>query len=395
MIWYNFPMKRWVPLLFFIVLCFPAYAHAVLPPDVIFSIGSQLSQMFAVIGIFAAGGIMSVVLFGKKIVEKIRSFGVKKFLTTVVLLLIIIAVLVCAFFKIKNVHAPVDDDTSPQSSYQFYSDRFVIVGKFDNAEPFLLDIDINRKEESQSKFIHYYIGNVVIGERGEYLYEKKEGVVNEHIMSNLFFTDFDKKVEEDHSSRYSHDFTFSLFGKNYEVSTDTMESDFIIKNEPEYTSYVSAGEATLSVEGVPYTVHIMHQAIYSTDYRKSVFFEGFSDLKSQTHQLILWDDEGTFYLVDQSEVDGYSQFYASHFWTLTKYRNESMKKAFSGTVTKTNTNFTASIPRFDNTKINVYIKNFFERNSNEGYVEGSITDALGTRSISGLGYYHRYGEQNE
>jgi hypothetical protein len=394
MIWYNFLMKRWIFSLFFIALFFPVYTHAVLPPDVIFSIGSQLSQMFAVVGIFVAGGIMSVVLFGKKVVEKIRTIGMKKFISTLILICIIIGSFVYIVTKIKNKQPQEEGGPLSQSSYQFHSDRFVLAGELDNGKPFLFDIDINRKEIGGAQYIHYYMGNLVEGESSQYFYEKREANKST-ILSDLFFKDFNKSLEEDHSSRYSYDFSFSFSGKNYTVSTDTMESDFIIKNEPEYTSYVSAGEATLSVEGVPYTVHIMHQAIYSTDYRKSVFFEGFSDLKSQTHQLILWDDEGTFYLVDQSEVDGYSQFYASHFWTLTKYRNESMKKAFSGTVTKTNTNFTASIPRFENTKINVYIKNFFERNSNEGYVEGSITDALGTRSISGLGYYHRYGEQNE
>jgi hypothetical protein len=134
----------------------------------------------------------------------------------------------------------------------------------------------------------------------------------------------------------------------------------------------------------------MHQGMYSDDYTKTIFFEGSDSLASASTQLVLWDEDGAFYLVDQSVVEEYSPHYASHVWVLTKGSDGKTQKAFSGSAAFHDGVFTARIPDIDATQISVLLKKPFANTDEEGLATGPIVRNGRTITISGVGFHHVY-----
>lgn len=385
--------------LIILVLFFPRSAQAVLPPDFIFSIGSQLTQILAAIGVFFIGAVMGILPFIRRFGEVIRSRKVMLISVGATLsfcaLLVLIGIRTGYFHQGPKIITPVDNTSI--TGYRFFSDRFVIAGEPDDEGPLLFDLIINRKESLQGGFDHYYLGNIIAyGKNGKFYKEKLS--TNEDIIPDLLFSSFKKVEATDHSSRYKYFFTFSLLGRDYEVVTDEFTSDFIMKNDIDYTEYTSTGNAKVNIDGKISSAHIMHQGIYSNDYRPKVFFDSGKEIHSKTIQLILWDEEGTFLLVDKSNVFEVSDAYSSHFWGLMKDKDGNTRKAFSGQLDKKIENgvtmFQSIIPNF-NTNFSAELITSFKKGLEKGWVEAVVTTDSGTRQFYGLGYYHEYGVGNE
>ena len=391
---------QYVPLVVFL-LGMPFLAHAVLPPDVIFSVGTQIYGLIAGVSVVIFGSILTIIPFVKGFFEKLRSFrGAVVFVSVFFFFILSASFFYFSLYKKTSVlpaHPVVGTGTTTVAStsgYRFFSDRFVIVGKDDEGKPLLIDISSNRKENPDGTFIHYYMADILDQEKTQRFYEERI-VSGSAVLSDLFFSHFKKIKAVDHSARDSYSFDFSLLGKRYTITTEPLISDFITKNEPEYTIYESAGRATLSVDGKIYAVSLMHQASYSTDYRPSVFFPGSATLPSESTQLVLWDEAHNFYVVDRSNVHGSSSAYASHLWALTKDASGKTKKAFEGNVSKEIQNgtvhFSVSLPDFAHTTMTLSLTHHYQDRAEEGYAEGEITDDQGTRRMYGEGYFHVYG----
>ncbi len=390
-------MRKFITFFVISILYFPLSAQAVLPPDVIFSIGTQVSSLMTNIGILLLGGFMAITPFLREIIEKIRA---KKgvFITIGFVVLVTASVfLIAGIFNPKQkpiVQEPITSTSS--ASYRFYSDRFVIAKKDTQGRPFLLDLIINRKENQKGGFIHYYLGNIISGiENGKFY--KERVFETEAVLPDLFFTEFERKEPTDHSSRETYVFTFSLLGKTYSVKTDELVADFITKNNPEYTQYASAGTAQVTVDEETFKAPIMHQKVYSEDYRPTIFFDEQDNIRSKTLQLVLWSDAGDFFLVDKSEVIDFSPAYTSHFWALMKSKDGYSKKAFKGSAWKETKNgvitFSASVPDFKNIELRTILTHQFDPGQEKGWVES--VPGNGTTPVYGLGYYNEYGKGNQ
>ena len=396
-------VARFLPLSLLLFLV-PHPAHAVLPPDVIFNVGTQLWSLFAGIGVIIFGSILAIVPFIKGFFEKMRSVRWVLVLSTVALFF----GASCALFYVVTVRErvpalvmpPIATSTTASlfaDGHRFFSDRFVIVGKTDAGEPLLINFDINRKEGSHNTFEHYYMGDIVSGGKSDSFYEDRMAS-GTSVLPDLFFTHFEQKKASDHSARETFTFTFALLGKIYTVTTDELVSDFITKNEPDYTSYEGVGKAKILVDGKELVASIMHQGTYSIDYRPTIFFEGSDTLRSDTTQLIFWDEAGDFYLIDKSDVKGSSPSYASHLWALTKHADGTTQKSFRGTVEKGNSNgmthFLISLPDFSQAQATLVITHAFKDKTDEGWMEGDMTTIQGTKKVYGLGFFHIYGKGN-
>jgi len=142
-------------------------------------------------------------------------------------------------------------------------------------------------------------------------------------------------------------------------------------------------------------MHIMHQVIYSTDYTDSLYFEGLNELDSESVQLILWDSQGAFYMMDQSRVENNNPKYRSHFWGLKKDIEGNLNKIFRGELQKENiesgVKFSGIIPDFAISELVLDLKENLEGNKYKGLVEGYIINGSEKKEVVGLGFYEKYG----
>lgn len=378
-----------------VIFSYPLFSQAVLPPDLIFSIGNQVYQIIAGLGFLIFGLLSSIVPFLKAFFEKFRHIRRGIFIAGFLLLFLTLGSLLYSNSSIFNKNPnPSPENISLKENHRFYSDRFVISGKDDNDSPFLLDLNLIRRENIDRVYDHYYFGDIVHGSKTEQFYEK--GISPEYeVLEDLFIKNFQRNKNPDNSARDIYDFSFSQGGKKYKIQTKELVSDFIIKNEPEYTSYVSAGKVSLFIDSREYDMNLMHQVIYSTDYTDSLYFEGLDELDSDSVQLILWDSQGEFYMMDQSRVENSNPKYQSHFWGLKKDIEGNLKKIFRGEIQKENignrVKFSGIIPDFGINELVLDLKENFQGNKYKGLAEGYIINGSEKKEVFGLGFYEKYG----
>lgn len=370
----------------------PHFAFAVLPPDVVFSVGAQLWQVLAGIGVFLTGAVVSVAPFIRSAVESVASR--KRFFAFGILLVFLgIGYTVAVIGSGRTEIPPLSALSAPE--HRFFSDRFVLTGKRADGAPILVDISLNRKEEDK-KFIHYYYTDIIDGENAG-KFSDTEVAPGEDILPKLGLSRFVRTLPGDRSTRESFVFAFSRFGKTYEIEARDLSADFLTKNEPEYTQYGSAGSGMLTEGGETIPIALYHERVYSSDYRPSIFFDGHETLRSTTTQLVLWDEAGNFYLIDDSDVATGSPAYATHFWALGKDASGRMRKAFTGSAGREydgeKTRFVAEVPGLSGAKLSLELLRGYAPGDSEGFVRGEISDAAGRRGVEGEGYFHIYGTE--
>ncbi len=381
----------------FVVGIFPFSAHAVLPPDVIYSVGTQLYATLAGVGVFILGSILAVVPFIKGLFGRVWTPKVGLPLLGIICLFGASLFLFYSLVNVVEAPSPFDSGpkdtsttTSTSAQHRFFADRFVVIGKRDAGEKFLLNLDVNRKERVDGAFEHYYLGKLLTGNDTWNFYENRTASGTE-VLPDLFFSRFQAEEAADHSARDTFTFSFMHDGKAYTVVTEELSADFLTKNTPEYTWYTSAGKASVSIDGISFPAQVMYQKTYSTDYRPTIFFEGGDTLSPETTQLVLWNEKGDFYFVDNTVVDQTHPAYASHFWALKKTTEGMMYKSFEGSARKENgeegVSFASSIPAFENTNISLGVVAPMER-PDEGWVEGTLTNGGIKEFVYGLGYHH-------
>lgn len=373
----------------------PLVASAVLPPDVIFSVGSQLTQVFAAVVVFVTGSLVAVLPFVRGFFSGARARAILLVLGGILL------ALGAGIYLARNIHrtptAPTGTGTAESatsSRHHFFSDRFVLAGERKDKSMILIDLIINRKEREEGGFTHYYLLNLIDGTSSGKFMEQRE-MKDPAILPNLILDGFLRAVAPDHSSRESFSLSFNRAGKHYEVTTSVFSADFITKNEPEYTLYASAGTSSVTVGDEIIPLHAYYERVYSEDYRPTIFFDGSETLPSRTTQLILWDDAGNFYLVDRSEVLAYSPSYAPHFWALMKDGDGFTKKAYTGLLSTTRADglaVTGSVPDLNDVSFRVKLMRQFNTDQTKGWAEGVVEDNSGVpRRVVGQCYVELYG----
>lgn len=377
-------------------ILYPQTAAAVLPPDILFSVGASLWQILAMVGVFVTGAVMSVLPFLRGLVT---GEGRWRMISLCVGLALLAVIGTVAFLSHGgSIVAPqptVGTSTPTQLGYRFFSDRFVLYGKHANGTPLLIDLVINRKETTPGVFTHYYMSQIIDGDTTAKDYVTRDASTS-LVLPDLFFTQFERSSTLAEPSRETQTFAFVIIGNQYLVKSGPMDSDFVVRNVPEYTELSSAGVGEILVDGERIPVSILHERVYSTDYRPLVFFEGSATLRSETIQLVLWDELGNFYLIDRSEVPAPVPEYTSHFWALHKDVEGYIKKGYTGEARMANDGntitFYSTVPAFENSEIAVTLRTRFKDDYDKGYVEGQIADRAGIRNIYGQGYFNVYGE---
>jgi hypothetical protein len=382
----------------FLSLCmFPIQVGAVLPPDILFSVGTQFWQIITGLGVFIAGAVFATIPFLRVWYERLRLWiGVIAFIEAVAIL----SLLGFLYFAL-NPHAtsrPIATSLShsTSTSARFFADRFVVVGKRAHGEQVLIDLRINRAEQNDETFSHYYLTDMVDGKDSGVFSDERLSMATA-VLPDLLFRDFVRSTTTDHSSREQFTFTFRRFGKDYHLETEVFVDDFMTKNEPEYTQYASVGGGKLQIDKEELPVRIYHERVYSSDFHKTIFFDGFDTLHSTATQVLFWDSEGAFYLVDRSVVDGSSSSYASHIWVLTKQHDGYTKKAYAGDVAMYEEGkdilFRGVIPDVDGSTFTLRLVRSFSTERQAGYVEGEILNQQKvSKKIFGEGSFERYGE---
>ncbi len=380
--------------MFISLVTYPHTAFAVLPPDILFSVGASLWQILAMVGVFVTGAAMSVLPFLKGVFTGDRNWRV---ISLCVGLTLLAGTGLLAFLSRPNAtptpQPSVSTGTSASLGYRFFADRFVIHGTRKDGTPLLVDLVINRKEATPGVFAHYYMAQIIDGEATAKDYFTRDAASHE-VLPDLLFTRFVRHATSSEPSREWQGFSFYMLGKQYAVSSGPMDGDFVVRNVPEYSEYSSAGSGIVSEEGEQVPVSIYHERVYSTDYRPLIFFEGSVTLRSETVQLVLWDALGNFYLIDRSLVPEPSPVYASHFWALYKDTMGYVKKGFVGEASMQRdgetVKFFSTVPAFADAQVGVTLKTKFKDDFDKGYVEGQIADSAGVRKISGQGYFNIY-----
>ena len=389
------------------VCALPAQAFAVLPPDVLFSIGSQVGQMYAI-----SAAVVLAALAG--VAPALAAFFHNRFVRGALIALAVLALLGIWSYALLAIYrpAPAPDvyiDNQPIANLgtttgalpyptgkRYSSERFVFMGRHADGTPIVLDVYVNRKELEGGGFIHYYFADAVDARSIKHAY-KERLAPDDRIIPDLLFSNFTRSVASDHSSRETYSFSIPFGTMVYAFTTSELKGDFILKNEPDYTMYASAATATLALNGEKIEGNIMFQRAYSNDYSKTVFFEGMESLVSEAKQIIVWDDTGTFYLIDTSDVHAVSPWYASHFWGLSKRADGVTRRAFSGSFTRDGVNtpniFNASVPDLGINTLRVRMTERFHTKEFAGFVEGDISDQTGTRPVAGVASYSEYGDR--
>lgn len=264
-----------------------------------------------------------------------------------------------------------DDTVDQGEELKYFRDR-VILANHDSENSWILELDLNRKQNEKNKYIHYY--NATLFQNG-----KKESInTNFHsnspeIKSNNFLKKFENTTFEDLSTRESYVFKIQIGDKEINADLKNLEGDFITKNSIVYTRYMSEGDAEVTINDKEFTVEASLEKTYSSDHSKYIFFPGLSQLSSRTYRFLIWDEDGNFYLLDNSTVNKENPYYRPHTWILYKNSNPKyLQKTFQADIELTEIGEVKSWQiEIPDLKTSLSISAI--DSSNESWIEGSVT----------------------
>lgn len=405
----------------------PHEVGAVLPPDVIFNIGSQFAQLFSTIALVVGGVTGSIIVILRTHVLFVKTYGWAILATVLVLMSLSIAGFyimegsqnkkayeeqlrilteqLASSTRMITVHA-TSTDANPVSGTPetvwgtitgvqkiFNNDTIFLYGD-DSGKPFYLEVDMNRKQMPNGLFEHYYylVGVHDGVDVGKYHYSLSSTTT---IVPTAFIQDIERKPFSDLSTREEYYGSVSLGDVPVSFEVHGIEGDFLTKNSPLYTRFESVGTGTVRFEGREISVHALVEKSYSDDFSKYVFFKGYDKLVALTRQFSLWDEAGNFYFSDQSNVTSNTPDYTSHTWLLHKNSAKGYtQKSFASEIIahtifgRPETTWSITAPDFNNARITLslvkYIDDGDTQTRKRALVQGEITDTEGTRMISGF-----------
>lgn len=287
---------------------------------------------------------------------------------------------------------------SPEAdeSKNFAYDRIIINGTDNLNENFFVILQLSRILNESNTYDHQYTAYYsYMGDSGVKWHTYKSNSID--VAKGGFLTSYSREQFPDFSTRETIDIGINLedFAANIEISD--INGDFIVKNQPDYTRYISSSTADVKLSGNSFQTKAEVNTIYSNDSSTSIFFEGRDELVSQTHSITLWDNEDNFYLVDTTNVENRGLPYTSHQWAIHKDASQDASfKAFAVDIDFDQTNkvgqrWDITIQDIKNTEIQIEATEFLTKEKERGLVKGIVTDVYGQREVYG---YFAYIEDN-
>ena len=385
------------PILFvavFQILSLPQTVEAVLPPDLVVSVGSQIAGFFSllvavVVSVFASLGVLYAGWF-----ERFKHYS-----TYIAFGILVLALLASNAFYLWQLNQPshvvapeyptftTATTTQDCTNCAFYSDSLTLYVP-DSSNPLVIELDLNRRQELDGLFTHYYFLNGTVGKNFDEYTQFSSNVYD--LQPNDFLNSIQRIEAEDASVRDIYTGVVETqAGELITFESEAVDGDFITRNKPEYTQFQSATTFNVMVNGETKTAFGLVENLQSTDYRKRIFFPGMALLESLTHQFVLWDEAGAFYMIDDSKVFSNTPAYPAHSWLLYKSAVDgTTKKGFLTQITQLDeSSWQVTVPDFQNGIITVSAVEEYkvESNGRSRYVvSGTVVDERGTRTISGL-----------
>ncbi len=383
--------------LMFIVafLFFPRQSQAVVPPDFIFNIGSQIAQAFSVVVVFLSAIFVTAYQFLK---VKFVTLKVNKAFWIISITTIIIGSFAFAVFytaheqkvnynKWLGWFQQAGQKSSSENKNYFY-DRLIVSGKDTDGEQFAMVFEGSRQELKEHLYGHTYSVSILYKNKVYKDFSVFNGALPS-IQANQFVKNFSSTITPEVSNETYH-FVFDLKDKIFTFDIKNLASDFLVKNTLEYLRYVSSGTVEINVGGVSSTLPIMVDKVLS-DNGSVPTLQGY-DPRYTSHSLVVWDERGRFYHIDISKVLSENIPYASHTWVLYKNPSGITQKSFNAQLDFTGgkvPQWKINLPDIENSSIQVQGSKFIKEGINEfsTVIEGVLRDKEGGHKVTGFAFY--------
>ena len=115
-------------------------------------------------------------------------------------------------------------------------------------------------------------------------------------------------------------------------STGVLQNEIGIRSLPGYTKFISNGNGTLVINGVPHQVYVLYTRIYSLNASDIQFYN--QPFGVTTDWIAFWDTQGNFYHIDATSVDKPTQIYQTHQLGIMESSNGSVSKTFTVSINR-------------------------------------------------------------
>lgn len=315
------------------LLLMPFVSSAVLPPDLLFSVGSSFAQWLSVLAAVFAGIVASTLPFARSAAEGFRASRGKILLALGVGCAVALVIALVALPE-QTSPPPIILATSTPSgivSREFFADDIVLVAPESPFGRFAVDLSLNRKQEPDGTFVHYYYADLLLGTTTFGRYDSAQ-LPHAALAPVGAVAEIVRDRSADLSARATIAGTLQFGPHTVMFATDELNGDFLIKDLPEYMKHGSAGRVRLEVDGTEFDGFVYAAHISSTDFAPTIFFPGYNTMHANARQFMFWDAEGNFFLADRTDVREEIPAYPSHQWTLFRSSDGMARKGSSITV---------------------------------------------------------------
>lgn len=224
----------------------------------------------------------------------------------------------------RNIPTP----TTPASTTQYlapntyYDDSLIMVAKNDPHEAIV--VSASRSESNrkmlQTTRMSYYDGKswqrkVVYGTSG-----------NAGIVPDAIIQSWSIDIDPSRVLKQSSTGALSFNSTNVTFKTGTLMNEMGIRSLPGYTKFMSAGQGSFTIDGASKEAYVLYERIYSLNEKDIQFYD--TPLGVTTYWLAFWDEDGTFYHLDKSEVAKPTAIYQTHQFGLLRKADGTVTKSF-------------------------------------------------------------------
>lgn len=404
-----------------IAIVLPQVSEAIVPPEFIVTVGSNLLQILGMIALVFISIYSALAIFIHRGYSFVKTYALPivfsiNFLAAGILYVyikdtdskmdyivaesnqlrtdLLIAEETLSALKEETGKGPLPsidcslNDTC-QAGKKFFSNTYVVVAK-----DVTLELDINRIEVEpySSVYNNYaYLNGVVKGNSiTDYLQVVSTSTDS---FSRDFLQQFKVVDASDLSARANHTIALNLNDMSeFKFTTAVVDADFITRNSPAYSRTHSVSTTTIYIDSEPLEAKVYIEKTYSDDADNAIFFPGSDKLSIKTAQFIFWDNINNFYLFDSSNLATPVPQYQSHTWLLMKRFDGLSRKSYSGSYREVTSGvklgWELDMPDFHNAKVELVASEIFKSRDGRLRVEiiGNVTDDEGTRNIFGVGH---------
>lgn len=412
----------YVLMLAFVAAFAPYFAHAIIPPDLIVTVGTNLLQILGIVVLAVMSAYSAITVFTLRGFAFAKQYGL--------ILMVLVNVLGGGFLyyyiqnynqilegaltqvdslTVKNAQLDrenallrlasssdtalspcADDNTSTNCLWgrEFYSESYTVVG-----DGIVLELDTNRIElvAGSGVFNHYTYLNGTIDGTPVSLYASTVASSSAPVPHDFVKRHF-ISTAADLSTRASFEVSLDIDGLPVTLVMTGSEGDFVTRDSIIYTRTHSVAQAVVTVNGQARTASAFVERTHSSDADAGVFFPGFESVEATTAQFLLWDSVGNFYLFDTTDVKNPVPQYRSHTWLLRKFPDGRLEKSFSGSYEtlaySSRLAWEVRMPEFDEAVFTLSAPELFKSQDGRIRVEisGTVRDLGGERSVRGVGH---------